>query len=266
MTPPPTAVRPERPRVSVGMSLKMYFGHDDALRWFHQVADGLRSRPAVSAGTVDVFVVPTYLQIPAALRTFDGSGVRVGAQDLATEDSGPYTGEVSAAELAEVGVTLAEVGHAERRRLFGDDDAVVAAKTAAALRNGIHPLLCVGERHRSPGEQAARAAQDQLLSALQDAPSGALTVAYEPVWAIGAPAPAPPDHVRTVVRHLSAVVAEMPGRTGSTVIYGGSAGPGLLTELAGDVDGVFLGRSAHDPAAFLDVVDEAVALSERVMA
>lgn len=261
MSPRTDAAAPAPPRVSVGMSLKMYFGQRQAQQWFGQVADGLRSRPAVAAGAVDVFVVPTYLQVPAALRTFAGSGVRIGAQDVAAEDSGAYTGEVSAAELAEVGVTLAEVGHAERRHLFGEDDAAVAAKTAAALRNGIRPLLCLGEPDRSPAPQAAATVQDQLLSALHDAPRGALTIAYEPVWAIGAPAPAPLEHVRAVARHLSSVLAGLPERAGSTVIYGGSAGPGLLTELGDDVDGVFLGRFAHDPAAFLAVVDEAVALT-----
>ncbi|MBF5080762.1 triose-phosphate isomerase family protein [Quadrisphaera sp. INWT6] len=254
---------------AVGMSLKMYFSHARAQAWFTAVAEGLRTRAAVMDGAVEVFVVPTYLQIPAALAIFAGTPVRIGAQDLATEDSGPYTGEVSAAELAEVGVSLAEVGHAERRRLFGEDDVVVAAKTAAALRNGVRPLLCIGERQHPAAEvadQAAEATAAQLLSALQDAPAGPLTLAYEPVWAIGAPQPAPLEHVSTVARHLTQVLAGMPERAGSSVIYGGSAGPGLLTDLGSTVDGIFLGRFAHDPAAFLAVVDEAAVLAERVAA
>ncbi len=88
-----------------------------------------------------------------------------------------------------------------------------------------------------------------------------MVVAYEPVWAIGAPEPAPTDHIRVVTRALRAALDADPARGGSRVIYGGSAGPGLLTRLDGDVDGVFLGRFAHDPAALAAVVDEAAALT-----
>ena len=124
------------PRVSVGVSLKMYFGHADARRWFERVAELADAQPAVADGRVECFVIPTYLQVLPAIAAFAGTRVVVGAQDVATEDSGAFTGEVSAAELAEVGVRVAEVGHAERRRLFGETEQVVAAKTAAALRNG----------------------------------------------------------------------------------------------------------------------------------
>ena len=248
---------------SVGVSLKMYFGHQRARQWFTDVAARLREHAALRDGSVDVFVVPTYLQIPAALEAFSGTGVRIGAQDVSTQDAGAYTGEVSGAELAELGVVLAEVGHAERRRLFGEDEAVVAAKTAAALRHGLTPLLCIGEPRRTTPAQAASATAGQLHSALADAPAGPVTIAYEPVWAIGAPGPAPVEHVRTVARHLRDELAGLPQRAGSTVIYGGSAGPGLLTALDGAVDGVFLGRSAHDPDAFLAVIDEAAALQQR---
>ena len=132
-------------RVTVGVSLKKYFGHADARRWFARVADLAARHPAVASGRVECFVIPTYLQVLPALEAFAGTPVLVGAQDLAAADSGAYTGEVSGAELAEVGVRLVEVGHAERRRLFAETEAVVAAKTAAALRNGLTPVLCLGE-------------------------------------------------------------------------------------------------------------------------
>lgn len=251
------------PRVSVGVSLKMYFGHADARRWFERVAELAVAHPAVADGRVECFVIPTYLQVLPALAAFEGTRVVVGAQDVATDDSGAFTGEVSAAELAEVGVRVAEVGHAERRRLFGETDQVVAAKTAAALRNGIAPVLCLGESERADAAGAAVATIAQLHSALEDAPAGRVLVAYEPVWAIGAPKPAPSEHIAEVTRALRAELDGLPGRDGSLVIYGGSAGPGLLTRLGDSVDGLFLGRFAHDPSALADVLDEAAALADR---
>jgi len=242
---------------TVGVSLKMYFGHAAALSWFDRVAEVARAHPAVVSGEVELFVIPSFPSIPGALAAFEGTGVLVGAQDLFWEDSGAYTGEVSGVELAELGVRVAEVGHAERRRLFFETDAVVAAKTAAALRNGIAPVLCIGEAAQVTPALAAKEVIAQLDLALQGAPEGRVIVAYEPVWAIGAAEPAGPEHISAVCvalrEHLDAT-----GREGA-VIYGGSAGPGLLTKLGSSVDGLFLGRFAHDPAALAAVLDEAVA-------
>ncbi len=244
--------------VTVGVSLKMYFGHRQAAQWFARVAEVARANAAVARGDIVVFVIPTYLQIPAAVAAFAGTGVQVGAQDVAAADAGAFTGEVSAAEIAEAGATLAEVGHAERRRLFGETDAVVAAKTAAALRNGLTPVLCVGEPERQDAADAAAATIAQVRSALADAEPGAVVVAYEPVWAIGEAQPAPLAHIRAVVAAVRDAVRSL--RPGSVVVYGGSAGPGLLGALGSDVDGLFLGRFAHDPAALAAVLDEASAL------
>jgi triosephosphate isomerase len=169
---------------------------------------------------------------------------------------------VSAAELAEVGVRLAEVGHAERRRWQGETDEVVAAKTAAAMRHGLTPVVCVGEVESGHPADAARESVRQLRSALTAAPIGRVIVAYEPVWAIGAAAPAPPAHIRASCAALAAELTQSADRAGSTVIYGGSAGPGLLAALGDTVDGLFLGRRAHDPAGLLAVLDEAAALSD----
>lgn len=238
---------------TIGVSLKMYFGHERARTWFADVAARLRTRGGL--GDTELVVFPTHLQLAAALEAFDGLGVRVGAQDVAAADSGAFTGEVSAAEVAEVGGTWAEVGHAERRRLFGETDEVVAAKTAAALRAGLTPLICVGEATRD-ADAAPATVVAQLRSALADAPPGRVGVAYEPHWAIGASEPATPDHIARVCASLREAVDEL-GRPDSVVLYGGSAGPGLLTTLGDAVDGLFLGRFAHDPDQLLAVLEEA---------
>jgi triosephosphate isomerase len=225
----------------------MYFSLARAREWMLEAAE------VVPPG-IEFFVAPSYLAIPSALETFpDGTA----AQDVAAEEPGPYTGEVSAAELAEAGVRYAEVGHAERRLRYGDTDEVVAAKTAAALRHGITPVLCVGAAIDGP--DATDVAVAQLHSALAGAPAGRVIIAYEPVWAIGAPAPAPDEHIRAACAALRDARRE----PHDAVIYGGSAGPGLLARLDDAVDGIFLGRLAHDPDALRAVIDEAMAWSGR---
>ncbi|MBG6240034.1 triosephosphate isomerase [Mycetocola sp. CAN_C7] len=250
------------PPVTVGVSLKMYFGHARARSWFGRVAELGRSHESVTSGAVELFIIPSFVSIPAALDAVAGTRVIVGAQDLFWEDDGAYTGEVSGVELAELGVGVVEVGHAERRRIFGETELVVADKAAAALRNGIAPVLCIGEIERVAPDAAADEVVRQLESALADAPTGRVIVAYEPVWAIGAAEPADADHIRIVCARLRRVLASLDGRDGSSVIYGGSAGPGLLTDLGSDVDGVFLGRFAHDPEALASVLDEAAELAQ----
>lgn len=250
-------------RVTVGMSLKAYFGREQARAWFRQVADRVRDHEALSGARVDVFVIPTYLQIDDAVAGFAGTGVAIGAQDVSAYPAGAYTGEVTASELAQTGVTYAEVGHAERRRLFGETDEDVAAKVTASLAAGVTPVICVGETERMVASAAAEATVAQLRANLHGAPEGRVVVAYEPIWAIGAPEPAPAAHIATVTRALRTALTGSTARTGSVVIYGGSAGPGLLTQLGDDVDGLFLGRFAHDPDAFVAVLDEASGLCTR---
>ncbi|NUJ88157.1 triosephosphate isomerase [Plantibacter sp. MCCC 1A11337] len=257
-TPSPSAVpMTTAPRV-VGVSLKMYFGHAQTLEWIEQVGALARRHEAVVDGRVRLFVIPGYLAVAPSVAALAGTGVLVGAQDLASADRGAFTGEVGGPELAEVGVTVVEVGHAERRSLFGETDEVVAEKTTAALRNGLSPVLCIGEVERTTPEAAATECVRQLDSALADAVAGPVIVAYEPVWAIGAAEPASAEYVRAVGAILKRSIAERADRVGSSVIYGGSAGPGLLTALGDDVDGVFLGRFAHDVAALEAVLDEAL--------
>lgn len=248
--------------VIVGVSLKMYFGVAEGLAWLDRAAEIAREHPAVVDGRVVLIVAPSFVQIPGTLERCSGTRMLVAAQDVAAAELGPFTGEVAAAELAELGVAFAEIGHAERRGLFGEDDATVAAKVAVAVHHGITPLLCLGEVERLEPTAAAERTLEQLRSALASAAPGRVVVAYEPVWAIGAPEPASTDHIAVVAEALRAALDADPDRAGSAVVYGGSAGPGLLTRLDGAVDGLFLGRFAHDPSALRLVLDEAQALAD----
>lgn len=248
----------------IGVSLKMYFDPARSVAWSREVAGIVRGHRAVLDGAAEVFVLPSLPSLTAVLHELQGSSVAVGAQDLFWEDRGAVTGGISGADLWALGCRYAEVGHAERRRYFGEDDATVRRKLGAALRNGLVPVLCVGER--TPGEVGAAAEEclarlDAALAGLEpEAAATPLVVAYEPEWAIGQQQPADPAHVAAVVSHLRARLDAQPWRHGARVIYGGTAGPGLLPRLGDAVQGLFLGRLAHDPEALGLILDDAIAL------
>ncbi|WP_144715808.1 triose-phosphate isomerase family protein [Curtobacterium pusillum] len=253
----------------IGVSLKMYFSHARTLEWAAAVAATAREHPAVQSGAVELFVIPTFPSLVPVHRILAEADapVLLGAQDLAWADEGAFTGEVSGHELAEIGVDLVEIAHAERRSLFHETDDEIAGKVHAAFRNHLRPLICVGETTRaSDGDTSTAVAEvtaqlDRYLATATAAGAiGPVIVAYEPVWAIGAPAPAPDEHIVAVLAGLEAHLRERPDLGGSTAIYGGSAGPGLLTRGQGRIGGLFLGRFAHDPAAITAILDEALAL------
>lgn len=252
-----------RRNLTIGVSLKMYLGYHETIDWCSEVARVTHDHPAIREGLVDMFVLPSSPMIRGTVEVLAPVGISVGAQNLWSEDSGPFTGEVSGTVLKEAGCEYVAVGHAERRALFSEDDQLVAAKLAAALRNDLIPVLCVGEADETSPEQASRACIDELRSVIQsvgEASSLAPVIAYEPVWAIGRSDPAAPEHTRAVAGELREWLGQQDATSESRLIYGGSASLGLLSALSGVVDGLFLGRFAHDPEILAGILDEAVAL------
>ena len=243
----------------VGISLKMYFTLAHTRGWLRDVAAAAREDAWPSRA--EVFVLPDFLSLEAAGALLADSGVSYGAQDVFWEASGAYTGEVSAATLAEAGCRYVAVGHAERRRLFGEDDRTTARKAAAAAEHGLKPVVCIGETNRTSLDSAAAACLKQIRPVLEavddDAP---LAFAYEPIWAIGQTSPAEPGYVVDVASRLRVELADRPGPT--SLIYGGSAGRGLFSSLWPALDGLFLGRFAHDVADLRAIGSEVVAVAE----
>jgi len=251
-------------RVTIGVSLKMYLTVDESIAWAKDVAALARAHPAVVAGAVRLFVLPTLPALHAVTEALDDAPVAVGAQDLFWEESGAYTGGVSGADLVRLGCRFVAVGHAERRTVFGEDDVTIRRKLAAAVHAGLVPVLCVGERAEQEAEQAAQACIEQIESALQGIESGQvpdLVVAYEPEWAIGRGQPAGVAHIRAVVSAIRQHLTSHSRAASSSVLYGGSAQPGLLSQLDDGVDGLFLGRFAHDPRALESILEEAYAIA-----
>ena len=258
-----TVARSAPQPVTLGVSLKLYLDVATTVEWARKVATIARGHIAFRGGAVRLFVMPSLPAIPGVRAATAGTSVEIGAQNLHWEDRGAYTGEVSGADLRTTGCTLVEVGHAERRRLFGEDGDVVRRKLTAAVRNGLTPVLCVGESDPMRATDAASRCLDELDSALAGLDGmriDDLIVAYEPVWAIGRPTPAPTDHIRAVAAALRDRLAEDARVMASSVIYGGSAQRGMLSDLGGAIDGLFLGRFAHDTASLARIIDEAASL------
>jgi triosephosphate isomerase len=245
----------------LGVSLKMYFDHDTTLEWTKAILDIVTARPGLE-DDVEVAVIPSFPSLQAVSRLANPLGVQVGAQNLSEHLDGPYTGEVSWRSLVQVGCRYVEIGHSERRTLFGETDQIVAAKTAVAWSAGLVPLLCLGEARRQAPDEAASQCVQQLADAIPTTPplgQPELVIAYEPRWAIGAERAASADHIGRVAHSLHRWMAQHRPAVAVRVIYGGTAGPGLLSRLPPCVDGLFLGRLAHEPTVFAEVLDEAVA-------
>lgn len=248
------------PNRLVGVSLKMYFDLGDTESYIQD----LREIYKASNNSCGLFVIPSSPAIQSAtVILLDTPQISIGAQDCHWEDKGAYTGETSPLLLKQLGCSLVEIGHAERRRApINEDDNMVAKKAQAAIRNGLIPLVCIGEKGQSKIASegvglATRECVPQVMAVLDSTPQDAhLIFAYEPVWAIGAQQPASADHVCTVVQQLRSIIMQR-NRVGECrILYGGSAGPGTWDALKSAVDGLFLGRFAHDIENFKKVVSE----------
>ncbi|PKI83782.1 triose-phosphate isomerase [Malassezia vespertilionis] len=267
---PSISSAPVRRRI-VGTSLKMYFDYCKTLEYVQDVvslAAEYSEWPLLDADgeqSLDMFVIPDFVSIVPIQSILHASTTRfwVGAQDTFDVDTGPYTGEVSPVTLSQAGCALVEIGHAERRRQFGETDEWVAQKAGAIVRNNMIPLVCVGELTKDDVRAAVSECWQQLCGVFDAVPDSAdVIVAYEPVWAIGMKKPAGAEHIVTVAQALrQRCLAERPQRSDASlrIVYGGSAKPGLYEHIYHAVDGLFLGRFAHDPAMFLKAAQEVYA-------
>ncbi len=216
---------------------------------------------------VEVVVCPPFVHLPRVAGALRGTPVGLGAQNVADQDQGAFTGEVSAAMLAEFGCRFAIVGHSERRALYHEDRELVAARFAAARRQGLTPILCVGEtlEQRDPDATAAvlREQVEAVFATCGDAAFAGAVVAYEPVWAIGTGRTASPEQAQAAHAGIRAVIAERDGDAARAlrILYGGSMKPDSAPGLPAmaDVDGGLIGGAAHDADSFIAIARAAAA-------
>jgi triosephosphate isomerase len=214
------------------------------------------------ASGVQVAVAPPFTALHAAAEAARGSAVEIAAQDVFWEKQGAFTGEVSAPMLAEAGCQHGIVGHSERRQLFGETDDSVRRKAVALFAAGVRPIVCVGEtlEQREAGktlEVVDRQVRHGLAGvSVEDL--GRLTIAYEPVWAIGTGRTATTAQAQEVHAAIRAILREMGGPVadGIRIQYGGSVKPENAAELMAqpDVDGALVGGASLKAQDFVAIV------------
>jgi len=220
-----------------------------------------RGAEALGPG-VDIAVVPPFVYLEAVAKELAGSPVRLGAQNLCEQREGAFTGEVSAAMLKDVGCSFALVGHSERRHVYGEDDSRVAAKLRALLDAGLDAVLCVGEtlaeRDANRTEYVVREQTTQALLGVSADEVRRVTLAYEPVWAIGTGRNATAVQASDVHLYLRGLLSGLyDGRVAEAVRiqYGGSVKPDNAAELlnAPSVDGALVGGASLKADSFLAI-------------
>ncbi|ALA67379.1 triose-phosphate isomerase [Corynebacterium lactis] len=237
---------------------KMNLNHLEAIGVVQKLAFAL---PKEYYDKVDVAVIPPFTDLRSVQTLVEGDKLAVtyGAQDVSTEESGAFTGEISAAMLAKLGCTWVVVGHSERRDMHGETDELVAKKAKAALKEDIKPIVCVGEplEVREAGKHVEHvvAQVKGSLENLTDAELAKTVIAYEPVWAIGTGKVASAADAQEVCAAIRKTVAEISNDNVAKdmrILYGGSVKPENVAEIVGqeDVDGGLVGGASLDGEAF----------------
>ncbi len=221
--------------------------------------------PRQSGDGAEVVICPTYLALDRVAQRCAGTSVRVAAQNMFFEDSGAYTGEVSAPMLLDIGVDGVILGHSERRQLFGETDEALARKVRRAVEAGLQPILCCGEtdEQRESGDMEA-VLSHQVLTDLAEVHTGDLgqvVIAYEPIWAIGTGKTASDEQAQEAIEFVRSLLRTRgEGEAESVrILYGGSVKPGNAENLLAmpDIDGALVGGAALDPDDFAAIVSAA---------
>ena len=252
----------QAPRFWIGTSWKM----NKTLAEAKAFAQGLLAADATRDPRIQRFVIPPFTAVREVKAMLGGTSVKVGAQNMHWADEGACTGEISPVMLKDCNLDIVELGHSERREHFGETDETVGLKTAAAVRHGLIPLICIGE---TLAEREAGRAADVLEAQVRGALSRLSTeqkardilLAYEPVWAIGVNGiPATSDYADARQAEIIAVAEDVLGRR-VPCLYGGSVNPQNCEELIScqHIDGLFIGRSAWNVDGYLDILAKCAA-------
>jgi triosephosphate isomerase len=219
---------------------------------------------AGNAEHCEVVICPPFTNLPAAVKSAEGTRIRIGAQNLHWANEGAYTGEISAPMIKATGCSHAIIGHSERRQYFGESDESVMKKTVAALAEGLIPIVCVGERleHREGGQTEAVLAEQCRggICGLTVEQFVRVIIAYEPVWAIGTGKTATPDmaaEAHRVIRQQIRSVFGADAANAVRILYGGSVKPDNTRTLMAqpEIDGVLVGGASLDPVSFSSIVN-----------
>ena len=212
---------------------------------------------------IDIVVAPTFTALPTVSREVEGSNIELAAQDVFWEASGAFTGEISPMMLKDVGCQYVIVGHSERRQYFGETNESVNKKTKASLAVGLHPIVCVGEslEEREAGKtfDVVKAQVIQCLEGFFREQMEMVTIAYEPIWAIGTGKTATPQQVEEVHAFIREQLGGLTHRQvceGVRIQYGGSVNPDNISDLMGkpNIDGALVGGASLKVDSFSRIV------------
>jgi triosephosphate isomerase len=217
--------------------------------------------PRIAGTASDVVVCPPFTALGDVVERSRGSALRVAAQNMHEDESGAFTGEVSAPMLVELDVDAVVLGHSERRQHFGETDEALARKVPAALAAGLEPILCVGESEEAPDAGQTEAVLERQLRAdlerVDAEDLGRVVIAYEPIWAIGTGRTATPEQAREACSYIRDLLAMRGGPVDRLrILYGGSVKPDNAGQLLGqeDIDGALVGGASLDPDDFASIV------------
>ncbi len=239
---------------------KMNKNYTEGLSLFSEVVNMVKDE---IRGDQQVVVCAPYIHLHSLTALANGhQQVSVGAQNAHQEESGAYTGEISASMLTSVGVEYVILGHSERRQYFGEDNALLAKKTDIALKNGLKPIFCIGETlTEREGGTYFDIVKSQLAEGtfhLSEADFSKLVIAYEPVWAIGTGVTASSAQAQEIHAFIRKEIASKYGETvaqNTTILYGGSCNPKNADELfsQADIDGGLIGGASLKSRDFVDI-------------
>ncbi len=241
---------------------KMNLNHFEALALVQKLAFALNDKDFEA---VEVVVLPPFTDIRSVQTLIEGDkyDLKYGAQDLSAQDSGAYTGEISGAMLAKLGCSYVVVGHSERRAQHDETNEIVNAKSIAALRHGLIPIVCVGEdlsvRQAGNAVSVVLEQLDGSLAGLTGEQVAGLVIAYEPVWAIGTGEVATPEDAQEVCGAIRNRVREVWGEGAADsvrVLYGGSVKSANVAAIMAkpDIDGALVGGASLDSDDFVGIV------------
>jgi triosephosphate isomerase len=232
------------------------------------LAESVASGSLETAGrSVDVAVVPPFVYLQAVVKALNRARIAVGAQDIYYEQKGAFTGEISASMLKNVGCVYVLCGHSERRHIVGESDELVNKKVAAAISGGLLPIFCVGERlEERQASQTSEVVTRQVkkgLAGLSAEKVSAVTIAYEPVWAIGTGLTATPQQaqeVHALIRKLLGEMYDAQLAEEIRILYGGSVKPGNAADLMRevDIDGLLVGGASLKADEFVAIIKAAI--------
>lgn len=211
--------------------------------------------------TAEVVVSPSFVYLAQVVSQLGDCGVSVASQDMNDQESGAHTGEIAGSMLTDIGCKYAIIGHSERRSIYGEDDAFTASKFMAAQKQGLIPILCVGEsleqRESGATEQVVAEQLDAVINAAGVAALANAVVAYEPVWAIGTGKTATPDQAQAVHAFIRNKIAGLDAEVaaGLRILYGGSMNAANAAELLSmtDIDGGLIGGASLKADSFLTI-------------